>query len=724
MKKMKKAIVFLIVAAMLMSFAVPAYAFDRNPDYSLGDIDGNGKISAADARKILRHAAQVAPLADDQMWSADINADEKVTASDARIALRISATLDSIDNYIKDPEPEDTIDLAEYIYVNYETMAEELGVEFSAVEEVEGLYTSLYTSDICDVQIDMATGEVVFVNLYLENDYSVGGISVGDSADAVFNKFEENGILYDVFADEEDALMGAKALDYESGMYVDIVFDSVSEVVVEVSCYITVNDLIDVLGGDIVEAGYLFPGLMYDEDADFGDCDSYSNGYVQLIVNSDGVVVEAFVLDYCAVSALGVMYGDSAEYVEEVFEWYEIELVDEHVGYCSDAEAYITFLFDPEYDAICYLTISFEYMPDEGGDDYADAYDLANYIFEPVENLDADLWTNGDDYWNTDGVELTIHAPEGRMRSFVLNDICEYNILGLTVGSTADDFLQTCEFYSMYATDETYASSAGFVLTASYDEDGCINYLTYGYYEDIIDLALFYYGDFAYAEAKLDEVFEYYEDEDFSWYASDDISMFVDDDAIVYGIELTDSTDYSILGITIGMDAEYAMQTLENNYEFICVYDDADNIRCMDYYSGDYLTAVVDENGEISSVVLATTVLDIGSIIGTTVEALFSYFPDMAYYEEYGCYFNGFVSAYVDENEYVYEICIEEESWIAAYSVFCGYTSEEALTALTAYGWEMEDEHHGLHTGYGEEISIGYDDEGLVASITLSIYAI
>lgn len=62
----------------------------------LGDVDGDGRITAADARLILRAAAQIVTLTMEQEANADVDKDGKVTATDARIVLRVSAGLETL----------------------------------------------------------------------------------------------------------------------------------------------------------------------------------------------------------------------------------------------------------------------------------------------------------------------------------------------------------------------------------------------------------------------------------------------------------------------------------------------------------------------------------------------------------------------------------------------------------------------------------------------------
>ncbi len=62
---------------------------------TLGDVDGNGKVQAIDARMILRHAAKVETLSGEPtLLCADVNDDGKINATDARRALRIASKLD------------------------------------------------------------------------------------------------------------------------------------------------------------------------------------------------------------------------------------------------------------------------------------------------------------------------------------------------------------------------------------------------------------------------------------------------------------------------------------------------------------------------------------------------------------------------------------------------------------------------------------------------------
>lgn len=64
------------------------------PKWIPGDFNGDGKVTAADARNILRASAGLENMTAAEKMRADVNSDGKVTADDARDALRESANLD------------------------------------------------------------------------------------------------------------------------------------------------------------------------------------------------------------------------------------------------------------------------------------------------------------------------------------------------------------------------------------------------------------------------------------------------------------------------------------------------------------------------------------------------------------------------------------------------------------------------------------------------------
>ena len=72
------------------------FVVTEDKTYSVGDVDGDAKITAADARKTLRHAAKIELIASEHLSSADANGDGTVTSADARLILRAAAGLEKL----------------------------------------------------------------------------------------------------------------------------------------------------------------------------------------------------------------------------------------------------------------------------------------------------------------------------------------------------------------------------------------------------------------------------------------------------------------------------------------------------------------------------------------------------------------------------------------------------------------------------------------------------
>lgn len=62
----------------------------------LGDVDGDGKLTSADARLTLRAAAQIIELTMQQEANADVDKDGKITAMDARLILRAVTGIETL----------------------------------------------------------------------------------------------------------------------------------------------------------------------------------------------------------------------------------------------------------------------------------------------------------------------------------------------------------------------------------------------------------------------------------------------------------------------------------------------------------------------------------------------------------------------------------------------------------------------------------------------------
>lgn len=71
------------------------YTVSDRPQRIIGDVDGNGIITPADARLALRAAARLENLDENSAAAADVDFDDIITPSDARKILRVSAKIDS-----------------------------------------------------------------------------------------------------------------------------------------------------------------------------------------------------------------------------------------------------------------------------------------------------------------------------------------------------------------------------------------------------------------------------------------------------------------------------------------------------------------------------------------------------------------------------------------------------------------------------------------------------
>lgn len=83
-----------LLLIVLTVFNIPAFAVTKVQ----GDVDGNGKVEAADARIALRISVHLEDLTSEIKTVADLDKDNEITAADARKILRISVGLDSFGN--------------------------------------------------------------------------------------------------------------------------------------------------------------------------------------------------------------------------------------------------------------------------------------------------------------------------------------------------------------------------------------------------------------------------------------------------------------------------------------------------------------------------------------------------------------------------------------------------------------------------------------------------
>ena len=94
MKKIRFLTILLsLTLALSVLFSLNASA----ATYALGDVNGDGKVTSADARIALRCAAKLERLSEARTKAADVDRSDKVNSTDARIILRVAAKTETLE---------------------------------------------------------------------------------------------------------------------------------------------------------------------------------------------------------------------------------------------------------------------------------------------------------------------------------------------------------------------------------------------------------------------------------------------------------------------------------------------------------------------------------------------------------------------------------------------------------------------------------------------------
>ena len=72
------------------------FSINISPYFSKGDVDGNGNITAYDARQVLRASVGLVSLSGMTFFAGDADRNDKITANDARLILRASVDLENL----------------------------------------------------------------------------------------------------------------------------------------------------------------------------------------------------------------------------------------------------------------------------------------------------------------------------------------------------------------------------------------------------------------------------------------------------------------------------------------------------------------------------------------------------------------------------------------------------------------------------------------------------
>lgn len=567
---------------------------DYNDDYSLGDVNDDGKITAADARTILRASARLETLTEIQSLAADIDGNGKLAASDARIALRISARLDSIDNYIKEEPPVDEppvdeppvderTDLSEYIGLHVSDFTDDFP-EFifeDGVAAYDSVAISLDDSDcICDITDTGSEGFSVF---------GVNGNTPYDEARAIF---ENAGF---VFEDDETAF------NSELGLYLwvfvgedmtayNVYFLTDDEVVFD-------NDLAMNIGRDIGLYLDNIPELVEDEE----DSSHFFTDYLDIFTDN-GFVFDIIINGQCDYSIYGVAYGSTYEEAEENLAFYGFVYDEENDCWYNELYNEYVFVYYDEnslVDVVDVLVYSEQYPENE----------LVQYLWCDIDDIENDFgelefYPETEEYYAhyyIDGIYF--YVDEFNIVTTIdIEDNEEYCILDIYTGS---DLYYVTEMFALnevyYACfDETFVIADdylnGYTVFISFDE-GIVDYVSvYGSYYNLADYHM------TEIESLL-TVMPYLEKTD-NLYQIPEFTFEVNEDGYVNAIILDSYNCCDINGIFVGMNGDDVSDVLEE-YNFTYNFTDKDG---YDFYynteEGLDMYVLVDENNEVICVCL------------------------------------------------------------------------------------------------------------------------
>lgn len=177
---------------ILLTFSISAKTV------KLGDVSGDGKITASDARKILRFAATLDTCDEETRLIADVDSNGKVVASDARKVLRVAAHLDEEFGEITIGE-----ETEESTTVNRTELRDSIGISVSNFMKQYGSMSKDGTTDGSTMyhndQLVIVSDPKMIDDLKINSitvtgaDYTLNGIYAGMTADEAANSLDAQG---------------------------------------------------------------------------------------------------------------------------------------------------------------------------------------------------------------------------------------------------------------------------------------------------------------------------------------------------------------------------------------------------------------------------------------------------------------------------------------------------------------------------------------------------
>lgn len=171
----------------------------------IGDVNLDGKVTATDARAVLRFATQLDKYDDNQKLIADANKDGKVSAVDARVVLRIAARLiesPGVVNIEEQPTNDGRVNTSSVIGMSIK----DFRAKFDSVIEVASSSNAKHYRNkdiilICDPEIYKDGSISAFI--ITSEKYSFNGVGIGDTADRVKMQFSAPWVSAASYSDDK-----------------------------------------------------------------------------------------------------------------------------------------------------------------------------------------------------------------------------------------------------------------------------------------------------------------------------------------------------------------------------------------------------------------------------------------------------------------------------------------------------------------------------------------
>lgn len=474
---MKKMLCVIVSVVMVLSLfcTTGIVSFADDVQYTLGDIDGSGKIEPSDARTILRGAVNLEKLSDAQNKAADIDADGGVTPADARIALRVSVNLEDIKDYIAATPDDEKVreeDASQYILGTVDDIIT-AGIELEYDDE-----TAIWSSDgfsvlvnEYDYDLDGTVDEIEVCSVFIDNEseYDIYGVKYGMTMEEAVEKLAENGIEAEI-----DEYGDIYAADYKTGLYF---FASTygSDKVEYVEIFYNEIDLGMYIGDDIYAFMYLMPDVGFLNEAQ----NIYGNDYVELHASAYGYVNYMILTDAVdTISIYGIRVGMTVEQVQEALLWTAFEPQGDYLYNAS---------FNERLNIVYSADGTVERVELSRG-----AYsDLAMYIFDEVEFIYNDFSYLSDDETGlgSDTVHfgITTDGEYEYVTEVQIKGEASFHILDITYGMPVDEALEYLSNYGYDVELNTVCFFEGEYIELLSSDGETVSSIRYGIIIDIME---------------------------------------------------------------------------------------------------------------------------------------------------------------------------------------------------------------------------------------------